>query len=126
MTIDFTQGNERKKIVDRTDEAGIESQCQQLLIPARPYQACSSQKNRLTRSVFLCPKSHLRAETIAPAVQQSQTDLTTLKLQLDRRRMQSTFFLLMVTPWCHGIPDSRAALTLGKHVYKQASLVRSR
>ena len=47
-----------KKIIDRTNEAGIESQCHQLLVPARSYQACSSQKNRLTRSVFLCPKSH--------------------------------------------------------------------
>lgn len=46
-----------KKIIDRTNEAGIESQCHQLLVPARSYQACSSQKNRLTRSVFLCPKS---------------------------------------------------------------------
>lgn len=47
-----------KKIIDRTNEAGIESQCHQLLVPARSYQACSSQKNRLTRSVFLCPKSY--------------------------------------------------------------------
>jgi hypothetical protein len=57
-----------KKIIDRINEAGIESQCHQLLFPCSLLpRACSPQKNRLTRSVFLCPKSVLLPTCTSPA-----------------------------------------------------------
>jgi len=65
MRVSRIQG--AKKMIDRTKQAGIESQCHQLLFPARSYQDVQLTKEPTYQVGFFVPKFCVKPKLPAPA-----------------------------------------------------------
>jgi hypothetical protein len=104
-----------KKIIDRINEAGIESQCHQLL------NSCSLLPSlQLTRKVelpvrlFLCPKSVLLPERTSPARAHESGKFNHLKATT-----RSTIVAIRILRWASSLPRQSAIKNSCNHGYKK-------